>query len=61
MKNMKKKQYKVDLEKGDTLLSMFDYLCSKVDWGTANLDNEAINCMNILFRELRKDHRIVKS
>ena len=58
---MEKKIYKVDLQKGDTLCNMFDYLCSKVDWGKAALDNEAINCMNILFMELRKDSRKFKS
>mgnify|MGYP001195733027 CR=1 FL=1 len=55
-----KKEYKVDLENGDTLCNMFDYLCSKVNWGKANLDNEAIVCMNTLFTELRKDTRIIK-
>ncbi|MDP3025907.1 MAG: hypothetical protein Q8O10_10305 [candidate division Zixibacteria bacterium] len=54
------KSYKVDLEKGDTLLNMLDYLCSKVDWGKSALDNKAIICMDTLFKELRKDNRIIK-
>jgi hypothetical protein len=58
---MEKKKYKVDLVNGDTLLNMFDYLCSKVDWGRSALDNDAINCMNILFTELRKDKTIIKN
>ena len=37
-----------------TLFEMFDYLCSRVNWGKASLDNEAICCMNTLFTELRK-------
>ena len=57
---MKKKVYQVDLENGDTLLNMFDYLCSKVDWGKSALDNKAIVCMNTLFLELRKNNRKVK-
>ncbi len=55
-----KKVYKVDLENGDTLLNMFDYLCSRVNWAKSALDNEGINCMNILFLELAKDKRIIK-
>ena len=58
MKNTK--VYKVDLENGDTLFNMFDYLCSKVNWGKSNLDAEAVTCMNTLFMELRKDERIIK-
>lgn len=57
---MAKKVYKVDLEKGDTLVNMFDYLCSRVDWGKAALDNAGVVCMNTLFRELGKDKRIIK-
>jgi hypothetical protein len=49
----------IDLEKGDTLLNMFDYLCSKVNWGNANLDNDAVVCMNTLFIELKKDKRVI--
>jgi len=56
---MEKKIYKVDLENGDTLANMLDYLCSKVDWGKSALDNDAINCMSILFTELKKDKRII--
>ena len=58
MKN--KKVYKVDLKNGDTLVNMFDYLCSKVDWKKSFLDSEAIVCMNTLFIELGKDTRIIK-
>jgi len=57
---MDKKEYKVDLENGDTLCNMFDYLCSRVDWGKAALDNTAVDCMTILFVELGKDKRIIK-
>lgn len=56
---MQKKIYKVNLKDGDTLLSMFDYLCSKVNWGESALDSDAIQCMDILFKELRKDERII--
>lgn len=56
----KKKEYKVDLEKGDTLYNMFDYLCSKVNWGKSALDADAVTCMNTLFIELEKDKRIIK-
>ncbi len=55
----KKKVYKVNLE-GDTLCNMFDYLCSRVNWGKSALDNEGIKCMNTLFLELGKDTRIIK-
>jgi hypothetical protein len=55
-----KKVYKVDLKNGDTLVNMFDYLCSKVPWGKSFLDSEAIVCMNTLFIELGKDTRIIK-
>jgi hypothetical protein len=51
---------KVDLDNGDTLFNMLDYLCSRVDWGKSALDNEAIVCMNTLFIELRKDTRKIK-
>lgn len=57
---MEKKVCKVDLENGDTLINMFDYLCSKVNWGETNLDNEAIICMDILFKKLKEDKRIIK-
>lgn len=55
-----KKEYKVDLENGDTLLNMFDYLCSRVDWGRSCLDGKSIVCMNTLFIELAKDTRKIK-
>jgi hypothetical protein len=58
---MKKKIIRtVDLENGDTLVNMFDYLCSKVDWGKSNLDGNAVCCMNTLFLELGKDKRKIK-
>ena len=57
---MAKEEPKVDLENGDTLFNMFDYLCSRVDWGKSALDNKAIICMDTLFRELRKDKTIIK-
>jgi hypothetical protein len=41
-------------EDKDTLFNMFDYLCSRVNWGKAALDSTAIQCMNTLFLELRK-------
>lgn len=56
----KKKEYKVDLENGDTLCNMFEYLCSRVNWGKAALDSDAVTCMNTLFIELGKDKRIIK-
>jgi hypothetical protein len=57
---MEKRVYKVDLENGDTLYNMFDYLCSKVNWRKSFLDNKAIVCMNTLFIELRKNKEIIK-
>lgn len=60
MEDTKKGKFPLDLDNGDTLFHMFDYLCSKVNWGDAALDNDGINCMNILFRELRKDERLIK-
>jgi hypothetical protein len=60
MKTQEKKIYKVDLENGDTLVNMFDYLCSRVNWGKSALDNQGITCMNTLFIELAKDKRIIK-
>lgn len=50
----------VDVKNGDTLFNMFDYLCSKVNWGKVALDAKAIAFMNTLFTELRKDERIIK-
>lgn len=44
----------VVLPEKPTLSEMFDYLCSKVDWGKSALDNDAICCMNKLFIELGK-------
>ena len=51
---------KVNLENGDRLVNMFDYLCSRVDWGKSFLNAEAVTCMNTLFIELGKDTRIIK-
>ncbi len=42
-------------EEEATLFEMFDYLCSKVDWGKSFLDNTAIVAMNKLFIILHKD------
>lgn len=53
-------EYKVDLENGDTLFNMLNYLCSRVNWGNVALDATAIQCMNRLFIELRNDTRIIK-
>ena len=50
----------INLKEGATLFEMFDYLCSKVDWGKSALDNKAIKCMNQLFIELRKDKNKIK-
>ena len=52
---------KVDLENGDRLVNMFDYVCSRVDWKKSYLDAEAVTCMNTLFIELGKDTRIIKA
>ena len=41
-------------EKEATLFEMFDYLCSKINFGKATLDATAVRCMDGLFRELRK-------
>ena len=51
---------KIDLKEGVTLFQMFDYLCSKVDWGKSWLDADAVCCMNKLFIELRKQKEIIK-
>ena len=55
-----KRIYKVNLDDGDTLVNMLDYLCSRVNWRKSALDNEGIICMNTLFIELNKDKRIIK-
>ena len=36
----------INLDEPVTLCEMFDYLCSRVNWGKAALDADAINCMN---------------
>lgn len=41
-------------EKEATLYEMFNYLCSKIDFGRSALDGKSIRCMNRLFIELRK-------
>jgi hypothetical protein len=55
------KRIVIDLEKGATLFEMFDYLCSKIDWGKSALDNVSIVCMDTLFKELRKQTDKIKS
>lgn len=50
-----KPQKDLSNEKEATLNEMFDYVCSKVDWGKSFLDNTAIRCMNKLFIETKKD------
>lgn len=42
-------------EKEATLLEMFDYFCSKIDFEKSFLDTTAIVCMDKLFKELSKD------
>ena len=44
-------------EKEATLFEMLDYLCSKINFGASFLDSTAVNSMNILFTELRKDNK----
>ena len=43
-----------------TLFEMFDYFCSKMDFGKSFMDNTAISCMNRLFLELRKQTEKIK-
>ncbi len=57
---MAKPQKDLSTEKEATLYEMFDYLCSKVDWGKSFLDNTAIVCMNKLFIELGKINNKIK-
>ena len=52
---MGKAQKDLSKVKKATLFEMFDYLCSKVDWGTAFLDGTAVQSMNTLFIELKRD------
>jgi hypothetical protein len=54
---MLKPKKDLSIESEATLFEMFDYLCSKVNWGKSALDSTAIVCMNLLFLELRKDCR----
>jgi len=55
-----KKIYTVNLEKGDRLVTMLNYLCSKINFAKSNIDAESVTCMNTLFLELEKDTRIIK-
>ena len=43
-----------------TLFEMFDYFCSKMNFGKSFMDNIAISCMNRLFLELRKQTDKIK-
>ena len=43
-----------------TLFEMFDYLCSRIDFGNSLLDATAISCMNTLFIELRKQNERIE-
>lgn len=52
---MKTKQEIKILTQEPTLYEMYDYLCSKVDWGKSWLDADGVACMNKLFIELKKD------
>lgn len=37
-----------------TLYEMFDYLCSRIDFGKSFLDSTAVRCMNNLFIKLKE-------
>jgi len=54
---MGKPKKDLSLESEATLEEMFDYLCSKIDFGKSFLDNTAVVCMDKLFKELKKDER----
>ena len=41
-------------EKEATLFEMFEYLCSKIDFGKSFLDYTASVCMNNLFKKLKE-------
>ena len=43
-----------------TLSEMLDYLCSKIDFGKSCLDSTAIQCMDQLFKELKKQDEKIK-
>ena len=47
-------------EKDATLFEMLDYLCSKIDFGKSALDSTAIQCMNRLFIELKKQEEKIE-
>lgn len=51
---------KKDMSKNEegTLFEMFDYLCTRVDWGSSNLDSAGIRCMNTLFIKLGEQKEI---
>lgn len=51
---MSKPKKDLSKEKEANLCEMFDYLCSKIDFGHSFLDATAIVCMNKLFIELKK-------
>lgn len=57
LKNMADAKKDLSNEKEATLLEMFDYFCSKMDFGKSFLDNTAVVCMDRLFKELRKDNK----
>ena len=52
---MAKPQKDLSNQEEATLFEMLDYLCSKIDFGQAFLDNTAIRCMNALFTNLRNN------
>jgi len=51
---MAKAQKDLSKEKEATLFEMFDYFCSKIDFRKTTLDSIAIQSMNLLFTELKK-------
>jgi hypothetical protein len=51
---MRKPNKDLNKEEQATLFEMFDYFCSKIDFGKSFLDSTAIVCMDTLFKELRK-------
>jgi len=55
----KKKVIIINTDKA-TLYEMFDYFCSKIDFGRTFLDAEAVGCINRLYMELGKDKKTYK-
>lgn len=51
---VKKKEIKIPNMETATLYEMFNYLCSRVDWGKSFLDSTGVQCMNELFLRLKK-------